>query len=603
MSRKASRKHKRTRRPAVKAAATKHTARGGANASGIAKALFTAWLERFSIGYLALPAFLFLFGFMRPLLGIPVAALLGAAIWFYFKSAGNAKAPLLGTPAITESAPIPVSTLLLGFAIALVVCGLLGAGGWGYQNGDWVRSNGFLHDLTFQSWPPEVVANNTQYFLVYAVSYYLPAALFGKMFGFAAANHFLLLWTAAGVFLALLWVFAFSKTNARWIILLFFFFSGMDAIGTLLNFGSPHSIIPEHADTMRAAATWKPLATFHDHIETWVFPVFSEFSGIVTGIGWFPQHLLPVWLLFGAALMRAARGNLPQSVGLFAALCSYWTVFPTLGLGILLAVYLLWELFARRIHMPEFISRVNIFCVPPLLCIALYYAATTVGGNLFGAAHAPFNGEWLTEIIGKYIAFFMLEVGILWLLLYFANRHASGAGAPIYATQFKRMFCLAMLLPPLLWFIGGDVFHRGLIPPLALSNYYGPIHALADLQRALFHAFVFVLLLATVWMLEAAAQPAAGKMLRNIATAIVAVLVIGAWTPVVDLNTALNHIHKRGTFHGPLRTGGGNVPIEYVRDRPLLQISIQNNPQREKYFGSRNSWFYRYLSRNGGVRN
>jgi hypothetical protein len=68
---------------------------------------------------------------------------------------------------------------------------LSGIGGFGLQNWDFNFRNAVLHDLVDYSWP---VVYPQGRILLYYFTYWLPAALAGKIFGWFGANIFLFVW-------------------------------------------------------------------------------------------------------------------------------------------------------------------------------------------------------------------------------------------------------------------------------------------------------------------------------------------------------------------------------------------------------------------------
>ncbi|MBF0509714.1 MAG: hypothetical protein HQK57_12425, partial [Deltaproteobacteria bacterium] len=117
--------------------------------------------------------------------------------WFHVRSASNMGAVLL---------------------ITLIWTSVSGVGGYGLQNTDYEKHNSMLKDLVVGTWPIHYkgvdlptkescakVADPTTP-LIYYISFYLPSALTGKMFGWKAANHCLFLWTWGGILLSGLWL-------------------------------------------------------------------------------------------------------------------------------------------------------------------------------------------------------------------------------------------------------------------------------------------------------------------------------------------------------------------------------------------------------------
>lgn len=271
------------------------------------------WLSLF---YLILPHLVFAAGWLRPAVFVPYVAVLGVVLWragrlavaewpvsrSYWEARGRAWWPAL--------------------LLVLAWVALSGAGGIGFQNGDYDAANGMLKDLSFRPWPLQydLAGTNstspaTHVYLVYYVAYYLPAAVVGKAAGWIAANVASFLWTYFGVLLAIAWValiVGIPVTRRAGLALVFLFgaFGGMDWLGYLYMRG-PFSFIA--------------------HVEWWAR--LYQYSANTTQLFWVPQHALAPWIATGA-LIGAARfpGQFNRFVLVLPAACLLWSPFATVGL-------------------------------------------------------------------------------------------------------------------------------------------------------------------------------------------------------------------------------------------------------------------------------
>ena len=92
---------------------------------------------------------------------------------------------------------VPVRTPLPFVSSAFV-----GVGGFAPQATDWIKHNAVLSDCVRQPWPVVLMDRADRWPLVYYLAWYLPAALVGKVAGYAAAQVALWVWTSLGVMLA-----------------------------------------------------------------------------------------------------------------------------------------------------------------------------------------------------------------------------------------------------------------------------------------------------------------------------------------------------------------------------------------------------------------
>ena len=122
-------------------------------------------LTHLTIGYLALPLLLFLFGWLELYYAVPLVALL---VLLLVRWGGDISAVVR---------PDPRTVLLCGL-IALLWTSLSGAGGVGLQNFDYQKHNAMLKALTLSEWPVRMGEDAA---LVFTIGYYLPGAAVGKL--------------------------------------------------------------------------------------------------------------------------------------------------------------------------------------------------------------------------------------------------------------------------------------------------------------------------------------------------------------------------------------------------------------------------------------
>ncbi|MCY4047520.1 MAG: hypothetical protein OXF42_05370 [Candidatus Dadabacteria bacterium] len=511
---------------------------GGGRASGIDKGAFTVLLERATVCYIALPAFIFILGHLRPVWSLPCAVLLLAAVWFYFKN--SAKFP----PGERTSDLIPLPSVIsfrhiaLCLFVAFAVSSLLGAGGWGHQTWDWHKHNAMLSYLSLEQWPVMIEAEGIRHTLVYYTGYYLPAALAGKLFGFSVANQVLFVWTVLGVFLSLLWVFVFSRTTAKWIIALFFLFSGLDMMGVFL-FGENRGL-------------------FNYHLEEWSrleIPRKQIPSNLV-GINWLPQHAFSSWLIVSLLMSGIARGSSVRGCVFLASIGMLWSVMTAFGIAVLSALWWFAKIrepgeWRRPLTAPE-----NLCVLPFAFCLLAYLGSGEVASGF----------EFLSgQRFGFFPVFILLEFGLLWGVVFAANRLLKRrVEGRFLGRDLEWMFLLSLpAVCALFWLWDGDMQKNASIP------------------------FVFILMLAAIRMLESHGLIEDNKRFGKLAGYTLVLLAVGAWTPFVEANTALNTIHRRGSW----RT---EVKLE----------SMVNNPNidTERYLGRLDSFFSRHIARRrGGV--
>ncbi len=353
-------------------------------------------LHRITIFYLALPFILFCVGWLRLSIAIPIAALILWMIWKFFTQSPISYSPF----------PTPQSTFYL-----LLVSGawllLSGIGGYTFQNWDHHWRNAVLRDLITYDFP--VIYSSPEkgpiQMLVYYVGYFLPAAWIGKLLGWQVANFALFLWTWLGVLLVTLQLGNALKTSPVKLALLLILFSGLDSLGALLFASDYPTLFP-------------PI----QHLEIWSGNL--QYSSFTTQLFWTFNQAVPAWLCIAfladespALAPRASAGvtnyqstNLPISpihYKLFVySLCLFFAPLAAIGLF----PYLVIEL-TRHIDFksPFKNLRLDVLLASGIVVLVsfLYFSSNTA------AQERGFQSIALKD----FLAFFLLEGGLLWLLV------------------------------------------------------------------------------------------------------------------------------------------------------------------------------------------
>lgn len=175
--------------------------------------------------YMVLPIALFCAGWLRWYVGIPAAIALLIGYVFINRKGKDAELPDL---------KIPVVVLLV--SLFILIGWLFSSSYFFCQTYDQNWRNAVFRDLINYKWP--VISPITGDTLCYYFMQWIVPAFVGKLVGFTAANGFLVLWNATGVYLVLLLVYVYlrPKTNlqAALIPVLFLLWGGLYELGYLL---------------------------------------------------------------------------------------------------------------------------------------------------------------------------------------------------------------------------------------------------------------------------------------------------------------------------------------------------------------------------------
>lgn len=348
-----------------------------------------------SLLYLAIPYFLFFYGWLWWPYALGCGTLLAAALGLAIRACRREEG--CSVRGLWPEAPID---RFLTAAVTLTLLYVSGTGGLGHQQNDWEKHNAILADLVERGWPvvyTEGDGDAGAFRLTYYLAYYLPAAVVGRLFGLLAAHLALFAWTFLGLWLAAMWVMRLVGT-ASWLVwAAWFMLSGMDAVGMVL----------------RGGGDW----TF---MEWW--PALGQYSSNVSLLVWVPQHMLPGWIGAGLIVSRAEERGDASVAALAAALTGLWSPFTTIGLAILGLIVV------ARTRWRSVLSAPNVLGAAPLLLVAVTYLSSIEAGDLpRGWNFLRFDSWWFLKV---WPATLILEFGFYAALAYWLLRQPRGVLRP-----------------------------------------------------------------------------------------------------------------------------------------------------------------------------
>lgn len=417
------------------------------------------WLFRITWLYLLIPIILFCMGWLRLIIAIPVVALLLWILWKLWRDAGENPSPLQLGKGVFGAA------LLAGLWVFLS-----GVGGTAFQNWDHHWRNAVLRDLITYDWP--VVYSSPEKgpirMLVYYVGYWLPAALAGKLLGWKFANFFLFLWTWLGVLFTALHLNIKLKASLPKSMLLLVFFSGMDALGSLFLAGEYPGL-------------WPPV----QHLEIWAGDL--QYSSFTTQLFWVFNQAVPAWL----CTVLIVNGLKRDQAAFVWALCFFFAPLASIGLSLYLLID--WFVETRKTIKNPFNGLHFDVLIAGILIVLVSY--------LFFSSNTAAQERGVQPlIIRDAIVFFLLEGGVLWLLLAARMRRDP---------RWLVTGLLLIFIPFIQFGSGRDFVMRASIPPL------------------------FYLM---AWCGEAVFRQTTSRFVR---IAIIALVILGALTPLYEIDRSV----------------------------------------------------------------
>lgn len=474
-------------------------------------------LKKYCYAYISLPVLTFAIGYLRWYwMLIAVAAI--AITFFFSQKEANVDRCRTNTVCINKK------TMAFVFLIALIYTHLCGLNGFWYQTGDWVARNPIYHDIITYKWPIYYADKNSAlayyigFWLVPAVPAKIVTAIFGANIGWIAGKIFLWLWGSIGIYLIFLMLFVFCKCESAkrkiLAVVMFIFFSGLDVVGVWYTQTRGYLLQPDVL-----------------HLEWW--HTYYQYSSLTTCVCWvFNQSIIPWVCTFLVLFEKDCKNYL--LIGVSCLLCG---PIPFVGLVIIMfareidAIILAkkeevkWKkIFSSIFSLPNMIIICTV--LPIIGCYMLTNNAT--GGGMYGdTADSPaitatsfYMLHQMSSFLRTYIqhgifGFYMLEVGIYLLLIWSFHKKE----VIFYAVAISLFFIPAIHIG-----VSNDFCMRASIPG------------------------VFVTM---VWCNEQISKLVKTRLKKGLnlrMTALLLALMIGAFTPSVELFRGFYHVVKEKTI-------------------------------------------------------
>lgn len=466
-------------------------------------------LEVLTYFYLALPLGIFLSTWLRkPYAVILVGALILSYLLVFRKLPRANKQPRINVRHIVF------------FFIVLVWTYYSGAGGFSFQNGDWIKHNAILSDLVLKEWPIRYSTfAEGGLFLNYYLGWYMVPAVFGKIFqSMQVAFVAQFVWTLFGVFLSLAWLHKIIKKPHWSLYLCFILFGTADSLGIFL-LGNTN------------------LLNFITPLEHWST---HEYSSFTTLLYWVPGQAIGIWITMGA-LTDAWKQDRLQSLPIWIALLTFWSPFGVIGTLPFVGyfIYFLYKkgkLFSRTF----FIHTLSGGLI--LLFFYLFFHA-----NIFTSTHGKeFSGLWKADNLttwGRFGIFLLSEallpISLIFLLRSYLDKHLR--------TLFYLSIPILVLLPFYRYGLLNDLVMRASIPALYILFICG--YTLISSKKIRSQHRLLWLTLITYF-------------------------VLGAITPLTEINRSLHSQPNVGTIHNLQNIGD---------DLAIKQYLGSNNSIVDKY--------------------
>lgn len=256
--------------------------------------------------YLAFPMIIFLLGWCKAIIAVPLAVVTIWSLYLCFHNREN-YIEIDWTLTLADKWKIVVIIAIIFFWVALS-----GIGCYVWQNSDHAWRNATFQVLVEDKWPPVFEDRG----LTYYMGTWLPAALIGKISGLDMGHTALFIWTVLGICLLYALICIWRKKIVIWPLVILIFFSGLDMIGNYIFWD-------------------KDLKLFGvEHLE-WYLDML-QYSSNTTQLYWVFNQSTPAWLGTLLLFMDEPPKNMIWIWGLLAIT----STLPFIGLTPILIYYL-----------------------------------------------------------------------------------------------------------------------------------------------------------------------------------------------------------------------------------------------------------------------
>ena len=385
--------------------------------------------------FLSIPMYIFFFCWLRIAYSIIMILILSLGLFFACKSA-----PKIDISYLTKSNGCKIAAAVI---LAAVWVYLSGIGKLAFQNYDHMWRNAILEKLVNENWPV-VIEDTHGYFqqpvaFIYYFAIWLPAALFGKIFGLEAAHIFLFVWCTIGILLVFLILTGIRKKLSLLMLAAFVLFSGLDAVGDFILNNTPDHL-------------W--FAT--NHLENWAWGF--QMSSFSTQLFWVFNQAIPAWLLTALFLIQKDNRSLVFIYSLSFMSCT----LPAIGMIPVIAcigICRIVKIFKKKNGIPTSIKMVlaevltvqNIITGLSVTLISFLFLKANTTGN------SGFRFNEMGKLFMSYLIFALLEFGV-----YFIAMNRTQKKVPLYWVSLGTL----MIVPLIAFGPHVDFVMRASIPSL-----------------------------------------------------------------------------------------------------------------------------------------
>lgn len=358
-----------------------------------------------SILLLVIPTILFLLGFTKIYIAVPVTIVALLSAYKVFKNYE-----------LIDYRPNKKYWIIAGIII-FVWLYFSGIGDFSFQNRDFHFRHAMFRDLIIYDWPVKY----DNYGLSYYFSYFLPSALLGKITNYRIANIGLFIYSYICLLHILYFLNRSLKKDSYWSLVLFILFSGLDALG-----------IPNKMFSIIELEWWNGL---------------FQYSCNTTSLYWVFNQAIPIWLI--TVMLPHLNNN--KNVLFISSLSFFYSPFATIGL-IPISIY--WYLKRTKNLKKDIFSLETIFVIAIVIILGSFYISGN-GASLSGFVFQVARNKHI--IIPSYLFLILLEITMYIIPTY---KHYKNN------VLYKIIVCELLIFPIYVITENNDLCMRGTLPVL-----------------------------------------------------------------------------------------------------------------------------------------
>ena len=392
-----------------------------------------------SICFIALPIVIFFAGYLKLYIGLPLSLLFISACVLSVRDAAKDQDKKLLSRNDTDI-KIPIGYLIAFAVTAVVVSYVSGVGEFIFTLNDHPYRRAIMNDLVNYKWPviydystqtnPDVIKEigrtSGNYAFMYYFTFWLPAALVGKIGGAFAANLALMLWNAIGIFLTFIGICKIIGRASFTVPFVYICFAGLDVFPNIV-----HSFVGW--DSWLGMEVWVPELAYMSN--------FAELTSVF-------HQCVPCWLIVTLIMMSYNSRSIGLCGGMLFAY-SPWGIIGLFPLAIVRAFSKPMRTGGTGKAVKNVFSLINIIsCASLLMIYTPFYLGNHSSTSIKGFFWEFINDPLLSVIV--YILFILIEIVPVALILWKTEKKEALFIAslielmiiPLYKVTEANDFCL-----------------------------------------------------------------------------------------------------------------------------------------------------------------